>query len=55
MQTKVALGSYVSFTLLWTYAFLGAVSVIVIAANVFYFFFVDKDTVRAHAARAALG
>jgi len=49
LETKAALSSYVLFTLLWTYTFLSAVGIITIAANVFYFYFVDKDTVRAEA------
>ena len=45
-HTKLALGGFVTFLLLWTYTFLSAVGVLVIAANVFYFFFVGRDTVR---------
>jgi len=42
---QLIMAGYVSFGLVWTYFTLSAIGLICISANVFYFYFVDKDTV----------
>ena len=43
-QTKLALGAYVAFTLLWSYACLGSISALVISATVYRSVFVNRRT-----------
>mmetsp|Transcript_4741 Transcript_4741/g.9832 ORF Transcript_4741/g.9832 Transcript_4741/m.9832 type:complete len:750 (+) Transcript_4741:28-2277(+) len=42
---QIFMGIYVAVGFVWTYYTLNAIGLICISANVFYFFFVDKDTV----------
>jgi len=44
-QEQIFFGGYSVFAFFWTYYTLGAIMLICISANVFYFYFVDKDTV----------
>ena len=43
------MGCYAAVGFVWTYYTLSAILLITISANVFYFYFVDKDTVAAEA------
>jgi len=48
-QQQWIFGSIVGFGLIWTYAFLTCVGLMTIAACVFYFYYVNKDTVPSRA------
>uniref|UniRef100_A0A7S3BD99 Choline transporter-like protein n=1 Tax=Haptolina ericina TaxID=156174 RepID=A0A7S3BD99_9EUKA len=48
-QEQFFLGCYAAVGFVWTYYTLSAILLITISANVFYFYFVDKDTVAAEA------
>ena len=44
-EEQIFMGAYVAVGFVWTFYTLSAVGLICISANVFYFYFVDKDTV----------